>query len=64
MMQRRACGVLFLLAALTGCGGASVSVPALFPVPVVERLPVAMGLYLDESLLNYVFTEDLEESGE
>ena len=57
-------GILVAVTVLTGCGGASVTVPALFPVPVVERLPLAMGLHLDDALVNYVFTEDLGEAGE
>jgi hypothetical protein len=57
-------GILIAVTALAGCGGASVTVPALFPVPVVERLPLTMGVHLDDALVNYVFTEDLGEGGE
>lgn len=64
VMTWRTWGALLAVAALAGCGGASVSVPALFPVPVVERLPVSIGLYLDEALVTYVFQEDLGEGGE
>ena len=56
-------GILIALACLAGCGGARVTVPALFPVPVVERLPLTMGLHLDDELVNFVFTEDLGEGG-
>ncbi len=49
---------------LTGCGGASVSVPPALPVPLVDRLPLNMGVYLSESLLGYTHREELENSGE
>jgi hypothetical protein len=64
MLNCRACSLVLVLAALGGCGGASVSVPALFPVPLVDRIPLPMGLHLDESLTGYVHAEELEEQGE
>lgn len=52
------------LLALVGCGGASVSVPPMLPVPVVERLPLTMGVHLSEALLAFEHREKLEASGE
>lgn len=53
-----------LTALMTGCGGASVSVPPVLPVPLVERLPLTMGVHLSDELLNYVYQQELEGSGE
>jgi hypothetical protein len=52
------------LAVAAGCGPSRVSVPQQFPVPLVERLPVAVGVRLDESLLGYSHTEELESGKE
>lgn len=51
-------------AVLAGCGGASVSVPPELPVPLVEQLPLTMGIHLSDDLLSYVHREKLEDSGE
>lgn len=52
------------LLAVGGCGGASVSVPPVLPVPLVERLPLTMGFYLSDDLLSYVHREKLKDSGD
>jgi hypothetical protein len=50
---------------LTGCGGASVAVPTTsFPVPLVEKLPLRMGIHLNDELLAYVHAEKLETAGD
>jgi hypothetical protein len=46
----------------TACGGASVTVPTNFPVPVLDKLPLNMGIYLSDDLLNYVHAERLENA--
>ncbi|MDP6374577.1 MAG: hypothetical protein QF921_17610 [Pseudomonadales bacterium] len=57
-----------LLVALTtsmiGCSGAQVEVPAEFPVPLTTKLPVTMGLVLDETLTSYQHIEELESGGD
>lgn len=52
------------MAALSGCGGASVAVPTEFPVPLVERVPVTMGVHLSPELRKFVHTEKLKNSGD
>lgn len=47
-----------------GCGGASVAVPPELPVPLVQPLPLKMGVHISEDLRNYVHREKLEQSGE
>jgi hypothetical protein len=53
--------VVFIAAA---CGTARVSVPQQFPIPLVERLPVPMGVYLSDELLGWAHTEKLESGRE
>lgn len=57
---------LIAVAMMTGlgaCGGARVEVPPVLPVPLVERLPLVIGLHLPEALLGYQHEEDLENGG-
>lgn len=60
---RRALIAIALVAFLGACGGARVEVPPVLPVPLVERLPMVIGLHLPESLLEYRHEEDLEAGG-
>ncbi|MFK7912583.1 MAG: hypothetical protein AB8B93_01605 [Pseudomonadales bacterium] len=56
-----------LTLALGGCLGAQVAVPTEtteFPVPLLEPLPIAVGLVLDETLTNYVHTEERPKNGQ
>ncbi|HEY5678905.1 MAG TPA: hypothetical protein VIS55_02445 [Pseudomonadales bacterium] len=39
------------------------TVPTNFPVPVLDKLPLNMGIYLSDDLLNYVHAERLENAG-
>lgn len=45
---------------LAGCAS-EVTVDATFPTPLVEPLPVSMGLLFDEDLNNYVHDEELPQ---
>ncbi len=47
-----ACGLL------AGCSS-SVIVESSFPTPLIEPLPVTMGLIFDDELYNYIYTEDI-----
>jgi hypothetical protein len=49
-----ACGLL------AGCSS-SVIVESSFPTPLIEPLPVTMGLILDEELYNFIYTEDIPD---
>src|SRR5690606_15070136 len=53
-------GALIGFALLAGCGGANVEVPPELPVPLVQPLPLKMGLHLPQELRNYVHREKLE----
>ena len=64
---RNVAGLVIVLFAhgLAGCsGGASIEVEADFPIPLVDRLPVRMGLFLKPELLEYAHREKLDQQGE
>ena len=60
---QRAIIATLLLGTLGACTGASVQAPVKFPVPVVESLPLNMGLVLSDELRSYVHQEKLENNG-
>lgn len=60
---RFALAAIACLTLATACGGASVEVPTNFPVPVLDKLPLNMGIHLSDELLNYVHAERLENAG-
>ena len=56
--------VPFVLAfAVFGCQGASVVVSTDVPTPLVEPIPLRVGVFFDESLKGYVHEETLEDHG-
>lgn len=61
-LQRSVLLVLLTLL-LGGCLGAQVEVPTDFPVPLLEPVPVPVGLYLDSELTEYVHEEELPDNG-
>src|SRR6185295_1849834 len=46
---------------LAGCGGSEVIVEANFPRPLVEQLPVSMGVVIPDELYNFIYTEDIPD---
>lgn len=49
---------------LAGCkGGASITVDATVPSPLVDPIRAPMGIYFEDDLVNYVHEEELEEYG-
>jgi hypothetical protein len=53
-----------LMIVLAGCSGAQIEVPATLPVPLVDRLPLVIGLHLSDELRSYRHVETLEGGGE
>lgn len=51
---------LLLGAVLFGCSS-SVIVESNFPSPLVQALPVRMGIIFDDDLYNYIYTEEVPE---
>jgi hypothetical protein len=48
-------------ACLAGCGGSEVIVESTFPRPLVEPLPVSMGIVIPDELYNFIYTEDIPD---
>jgi hypothetical protein len=48
-------------ACLTGCGGSQVIVESTFPRPVIDPLPVSMGIVIPDELYNFIYTEDIPD---
>ena len=56
--------VALVLVNLGGCVGANVAVePTRLPVPVIEPLPVTLGIHLSDELRNYVHEEAIKDNG-
>ena len=49
---------------LGGCAGGTVAVPTNFPVPLVEKVQLPIGIYLDDALTGYIHVEAIEGQGE
>ena len=58
--------LLVALALLSGCMTTEVEVDddTVFPVPLVSKIPLHMGLHLPDELLDFVYTEDLGDDGQ
>ncbi len=65
---RALCGTVagaVLLVAMLGCArGASVTVNTTVPSPLVNPIPVKMGVYFDDALTAYVHVEEVPDHGE
>jgi hypothetical protein len=48
-------------ACLAGCGGSEVIVESVFPRPLIEPLPVSMGVVIPDELYNFIYTEDIPD---
>lgn len=54
--------ILVAVALLAGCSSTPVTPPTEFPKPVLRRIPMSVGLYMDEAFRNYVH-HDRPEKG-
>jgi hypothetical protein len=48
-------------ACLAGCGGSQVIVESTFPRPLIEPLPISMGVVIPDELYNFIYTEDIPD---
>ena len=46
---------------LAGCGGSQVIVESTFPRPLIEPLPVSVGVIIPDELYNFIYTEDIPD---
>jgi len=56
--------VAVLCALLAACTGANVQMEGEIPTPLVNRLPIRVGLYLEPALVQYVFEEKILDHGD
>ncbi len=60
----KSCIGLLMIGALSACtSSVNVAVPTQFPVPLVAKLPLTMGVHLDKTLTQYVHKEAIEARG-
>jgi hypothetical protein len=55
-------GVIFMLSACVGVN--RLEVEGTFPIPLMEKTPVSLGIHLDDDILSYVHKETIEKGGE
>jgi hypothetical protein len=48
-------------ACLVGCGSSQVIVESTFPTPLIDPLPVRMGIIIPDELYNFIHTEDIPD---
>src|SRR5262245_33532253 len=48
-------------ACLVGCGSSQVIVESTFPTPLIDPLPVKMGIIIPDELYNFIHTEDFPD---
>jgi hypothetical protein len=46
---------------LAGCGSSEVIVESTFPRPLIDPLPVSMGVVIPDELYNFIYTEDIPD---
>jgi hypothetical protein len=48
----------------SGCAGTKqLAIDTTFPIPVIEKAPVSLGIFLDDTLINYAHKETIDQSG-
>ncbi|MCR9261298.1 MAG: hypothetical protein NXH95_16370 [Pseudomonadaceae bacterium] len=56
--------LFFCLLLVSGCAGTKqLAIDTTFPVPVIEKAPVSLGIFLDDTLVNYAHKETIDQSG-
>lgn len=53
--------LVIVAACLSGCAGSEVIVESTFPTPLIEPLPVSMGIIIPDELYNFIYTEDIPD---
>ncbi len=62
--MRRFVFVVLIALTIGGCTGANVQMQGEIPTPLVNRLPLRVGLYLEPALVQYVFEEKIQDHGD
>lgn len=59
------CSIFLMLVAVGGCSGTTnLSLDAQFPVPLIKKKPVTIGLHLNDELRNFTYNEVIDKKGE
>jgi len=64
LFMRHCITALFVVLTLSACVGANVQMQGDIPTPMVNRLPLRVGLYLEPALVQYVFEEKIKDHGD
>lgn len=60
----RAATLVAACSLLGACAGGSVAVPTSFPVPLMEKVQLPIGIHLDDALSTYTHVETVQDRGE
>jgi len=60
----RALLFVLVISLVGACAGGSVAVPTSFPVPLMDKVPLPVGIHLDDALRAYTHVETVESHGE
>jgi hypothetical protein len=62
-LARHAC-LLGVLALLTACSAATIDIEGTFPAPLVQKLPLTVGVYYDADFVNHSYIEINDNTGD
>ena len=49
---------------LTACSATTINIEGSFPAPLVQKLPLTVGVYYDEAFINHSFIEINDNTGD
>jgi len=53
-----------IIVLLTACSAATINIEGTFPAPLVQKLPLTVGVYYDEAFINHSFIEINDNTGD
>ncbi len=53
-----------IIVLLTACSAATINIEGTFPSPLVQKLPLTVGVYYDEAFINHSFIEINDNTGD
>lgn len=57
-------GLLCMVLLLTACSAATINIVGTFPAPLVQKLPLTVGVYYDDAFTNHSFIEINDNTGD